>query len=61
LRDAFGGPVANAAVTLRGAGGATSTTDSRGRFSLTARKRGKARVSGKLDGFSATSRTLKVK
>lgn len=63
LLDAFGDPVANAPVALKKGAGtvASGTTNSRGKFSLKASKAGKYRVSGKLEGYSAKSKAIKVK
>jgi hypothetical protein len=63
LLDSFGDPLANAAVALKSGSRtvASGLTNSRGRFSLSAPKAGKYRVSGKLQGFAATSKAVKVK
>jgi Carboxypeptidase regulatory-like domain len=63
LLDAFGDPVANAPVALKKGSSTVSTglTNSRGRFALKASKAGRYRVSGKLEGYAAKSKTVKVK
>jgi hypothetical protein len=63
LLDSFGDPVAFAAVALKKGSRtvASGLTNSRGRFSLSAPQAGRYRVSGKLEGFAATGKAVKVK
>lgn len=62
LRDAFGDPVVDTAVALKAGRHtvATASTNSHGAYKVSAPRRGRYRVVGTLQGYSAKSKTVRV-